>query len=139
MNWEQVQKEAQVRTSRSGGPGGQHVNKVETRVELVFYPEASLAFTTQEKTALMAFLEGKLTADGAVLTASQESRSQARNRELAWEKLERLLREGIQPPKPPRQAGAFAPSPQTRKAVKSKLSEKKASRRPPDLSSFEED
>jgi ribosome-associated protein len=139
MNWEQVQKEAQVRTSRSGGPGGQHVNKVETRVELVFYPADSLAFTPKEKAALLAFLEGRLTAEGSVTVASQESRSQARNRELAWEKLERLLREGIQPPKPPRQAGAFAPSPQGRKAVKSKLSEKKAMRRPPDLSSLEED
>ena len=133
MNWEQVQQEALVRTSRSGGPGGQHVNKVETKVELVFYPANSLAFSDKEKALVLKQLADKLTSDGALQVSSQEARSQLKNKERAWKKLEQLLLDALVPPKPVRTASAFVSPVKVRRERKSRQSEKKAMRRPPDL------
>ncbi len=82
-------REIELRTSRSSGPGGQHAQKSETRVEAVFDVEASEALTDTQKRRVVAKA-------GPVLRAiAQDERSQLRNRELATERLVVALREAL--------------------------------------------
>jgi ribosome-associated protein len=77
------------RVSRSSGPGGQHANTAETRVEVVFDVEASESLTERQKRRVVA-------ASGRVVRAvAQDERSQARNRELAVERLAAKLRQAL--------------------------------------------
>ena len=81
--------EIELRTSRSSGPGGQHAQKSETRVEAVFDVEASEALTDAQKRRVIAKA-------GPVLRAiAQDERSQLRNRELATERLVAALRDAL--------------------------------------------
>ena len=81
--------EIELRTSRSSGPGGQHAQKSETRVEAVFDVEASQALSATQKRRVVARA-------GPVLRAvAQDERSQLRNRELAVERLVAALRDGL--------------------------------------------
>ena len=81
--------EIELRVSRSSGPGGQHANKAETRVEAVFDVDASVALTDRQKQRVRA-------SAGPVLRAvAQDERRQARNRELAVERLVGKLREAL--------------------------------------------
>lgn len=80
-----------IRTSRSQGPGGQNVNKVDTKVEIRFHPASSLLLTHDEKELLQQRLMKKLTEDGFLIITSQSERSQARNRQAAAERFYRLI------------------------------------------------
>jgi len=81
--------EIELRTSRSSGPGGQHAQKTETRVEAVFDVEASSALTDRQKQRVIAKA-------GPVLRAvAQDERSQLRNKELAVERLGAVLRDAL--------------------------------------------
>jgi ribosome-associated protein len=84
------------RFSRSSGPGGQHVNTTDTRVQLSFDLAGSGAFPDELKRRLLTRLE-----DQVVLVAS-EYRSQLRNRRAAEDRLAELLMEAMEPPPPPR-------------------------------------
>jgi ribosome-associated protein len=85
--------EIELRTSRSSGPGGQHAQKSESRVEAVFDVEASTALTDVQKRRVIAKV-------GPVLRAvAQDERSQLRNRELATERLVAVLREALRVPR----------------------------------------
>ena len=82
-------EEIELRVSRSSGPGGQHAQKSETRVEAVFDVEASAALSPAQKRRVISRL-------GPVVRAvAQDERSQLRNRELAVERLAERLREGL--------------------------------------------
>ena len=85
--------EIELRTSRSSGPGGQHAQKSETRVEAIFEVEASTALTDAQKRRVLAKA-------GPVLRAvAQDERSQLRNRELATERVIAALREALHVPR----------------------------------------
>jgi ribosome-associated protein len=85
--------EVELQVSRSSGPGGQHAQKSETRVVAVFHVEASNALTDAQKRRVIARA-------GPVLRAvAQDERSQARNRELAVERLVATLREALRVPR----------------------------------------
>jgi ribosome-associated protein len=85
--------EIELRFSRSSGPGGQHAQKTETRVEAVFDVKTSAALTDAQKRRVVARL-------GPVVRAvAQDERSQARNRELAVERLVEQLREALRVPR----------------------------------------
>ncbi len=89
------------RFSRSPGPGGQSVNTTDTRVELLFAPASSTAFTDAQRARLVHHLADEMT-QGNVSVVASEHRSQLRNRIAARERLVALLREAVAPPPPPR-------------------------------------
>jgi ribosome-associated protein len=118
--------EVELRYSRSSGPGGQHANTSETRVEAVFDVEASAALTEVQKRRVLAKA-------GPVLRAvAQDERSQLRNRELALGRLVEQLRAALKverrrvPTKPTRAAR------ERRRESKQRRSRTKKLRRPPD-------
>lgn len=91
--------ELSITTSRASGPGGQHVNKTDTRVTLMWYIAPSSAFTEEQKARLLEKLHAELTADGAVIVHSSASRSQLQNKKAAYKKLADKLRAALYVPK----------------------------------------
>ncbi|WP_186757980.1 alternative ribosome rescue aminoacyl-tRNA hydrolase ArfB [Echinicola salinicaeni] len=83
--------EVNIRAVKSGGPGGQNVNKVNTKVVLVFDFESSQLFDEGEKDKIKKSLSGKLNADGSLQITVQESRSQLQNKTIALMKLQKVL------------------------------------------------
>jgi ribosome-associated protein len=117
--------EIQLRTSRSSGPGGQHAQKSETRVEAVFDVEASTALSDAQKRRVVAKA-------GPVLRAvAQDERSQLRNKDLAVERLVESLREALKVPRRRVATKPSAASKQRRLEAKKRRSQTKQLRRPP--------
>ena len=117
--------EIELRTSRSSGPGGQHAQKSETRVEAVFDVEASTALSAAQKKRVV-------TKAGPVLRAiAQDERSQLRNKELAVERLVALLRDALHVERRRVPTKPSAAARERRLEEKKRRGETKKLRRPP--------
>jgi ribosome-associated protein len=117
--------EIQFRYSRSSGPGGQHAQKSDTRVETAFDVEASTALSEAQKRRVVAKA-------GPVLRAvAQDERSQWRNRELATERLVEALREALRVPRRRRPTKPTKAAVERRLEQKRRRSDVKRLRRPP--------
>jgi len=117
--------EIEFRVSRSGGPGGQHAQKSETRVEAVFDVEASTTLTDMHKRRVVSRV-------GEVLRAvAQDERSQLRNRELATDRLVEKLRQALAVPRKRVATKPSAAAREKRLEKKRRRSRTKALRRPP--------
>lgn len=91
MDIELLHKEVQYKAVASSGPGGQNVNKVATKVQLYFDVLNSIAFAKAEHERIKIALKKQLTTEGILQLNCQESRSQAKNKELVFKKLLALL------------------------------------------------
>jgi len=87
----QIRNEVEVSTARSSGPGGQHVNKVETKVILRFSVSNSQVLSEIEKEMIKAANKTKLTKNDELIVSSDAKRSQIKNKEIAFKKLDRML------------------------------------------------
>lgn len=117
--------------SRSSGPGGQNVNKVNTKVELRFDVMKSAVLSEEEKSLILNKLKGKINSDGILIITSQEDRSQLKNKETAISKFYTLVSRALTPPKPRRSTKPTAASRLRRLTEKKKTGEKKSLRKPP--------
>ena len=123
--------ELEFRFSRSGGPGGQNVNKVASKVDLLFEPGKSRAFAPLERERILQALAGRM--EGEVLrVTAEESRSQWENRRRAMEKLVDLLAAALRPKKKRRPTRVGVSVRLRRKESKRRQSVRKRLRKPPD-------
>jgi ribosome-associated protein len=118
-------EEIQFRASRSSGPGGQHANVTASRIEAVFDVEASRSLSDRQRELLLGRLSERVTA------VAQDARSQARNRELALERLRAKLAAGLRRPKPRRPTRPSRGARERRLEQKRRTSQRKRERRPP--------
>jgi ribosome-associated protein len=117
--------EIELRASRSSGPGGQHANVTASRIEAVFDVEASAALTPEQKQRLQARLGSRVNA------IAQDARGQARNRELALERLREKLAAGLAEPRERRRTRPTRAARERRLEQKRRTAERKRGRRRP--------
>ena len=99
MNKETIYKELHFKAVRSSGAGGQHVNKVSSKVELYFDLASSEAFNEKEKQLLLKNLSNRINKEGVLKIYSSESRSQHTNKEKVVKKLFKIIEKGLIVPK----------------------------------------
>jgi len=133
MDIEKIIKELNFKAIRSGGAGGQHVNKVSSKVVLFWDVSKSENLTDEEKELIIKNLHSKLTKDGILILTCDESRSQHKNKEIVIARLIGLLSGGLKIPKARKATKPSRSSIQKRLETKKKLGLKKKTRKRPDL------
>ena len=125
--------ELNFKAIRSSGAGGQHVNKVSSKIELTFNIQESLVFDEAQKARLLNKLSTKFTKEGLLIMQCDETRSQHKNKELVTKRFFALLESGLHVPK--KRIPTKTPRAAVKKRLKTKrnLSEKKTNRQKPDL------
>ncbi len=123
--------ELEFRASRSGGPGGQHVNTSSTRVELSWDVAGSPSLTPAQRDRLLRRLASRLDGTGKLRLVSSASRSQLRNREDATERLRTIVAEGLLVPKTRKRTKPSRAAKAARLEGKRRRSATKRDRRPP--------
>jgi ribosome-associated protein len=128
-----ILQELTFKAIRSSGSGGQHVNKVSSKVELTFNLKESSVFNDVQKNRLLLKLKNRLTKDGVLILQCGESRSQHKNKEIIVKRFIEILKNALKVPK--KRRPTKIPKSVIKKRLKQKrhLSEKKAGRKKPDL------
>lgn len=121
--------ELRFRTSRSSGAGGQNVNRVETRVELLFDLESSPSLSPEQKQRIHAVLYSHIDSEGILHLESQETRSQLQNRERVIDRFVELVRQALRPVKKRRPTKPTRASQEKRLHAKKQRTQKKEGRR----------
>lgn len=130
---EAILQELTFKAIRSSGSGGQHVNKVSSKVELTFKLEESFLFDDNQKGRLISKLQHRLTKEGVLILQCGESRSQHKNKDIIIKRFLALIKEALKVPK--KRKPTRVPKSVIKKRLKSKRkqSEKKVNRQKPDL------
>lgn len=133
MNQEQLVSELSFKAVKSSGSGGQHVNKVATKVELYFNLKDSSNLSEDEKDKLKEFLKNRLNKEGVLILQSSQTRSQLKNKQIVIAKFLELIQEGLKQQK--KRIATKTPKAVKLKRLKTKKqnAEKKANRKKPDL------
>jgi ribosome-associated protein len=133
MDEEAILRELRYKAVRSGGAGGQHVNKVATKVVLYFDLQASAALDDAEKERISEKLANRIHGACELQLTSDTTRSQLKNKELVTERFMRLIRAAIKVPRKRRKTSPTKSAIEKRLDAKKKVSDKKAKRQPPSL------
>ncbi|GAA3633794.1 alternative ribosome rescue aminoacyl-tRNA hydrolase ArfB [Flavivirga jejuensis] len=133
FNTDALLQELNFKAIRSSGSGGQHVNKVSSKVELTFNLIETLVFSERQKERLQNKLQHRLTKEGVLILQCGESRSQHKNKELVIKRFLELIRLGLAVQK--KRIPTKIPKAVIRKRLKNKrnLSDKKANRKKPNI------
>lgn len=91
--------ELEIATSRSGGPGGQHVNKTDSRVTVRWSVHRTSALNDEQKELVLSKLQSQLTTEGELIVHMGEFRSQPQNKQAACERLAQIVRKALHVPK----------------------------------------
>jgi ribosome-associated protein len=121
--------ELDVRASRAGGPGGQHVNVTSSRIEVRWNPGRSRALSPEERVRVAAKLASRIDTEGVLRVVSSSTRSQKQNRELAEQRLAELVRHALVVPKPRKKTRPSRAAREKRLVGKKRNAEKKRERR----------
>lgn len=124
-----IKHEITYQTSRSGGSGGQHVNKVETKVSIRFDVDASVGLSDSEKHLVRKRLKNRINKDGTLVIDEQQSRSQQRNKRTVTDRFFTLLEKATRKTKRGKGAPKLRTNPRKRLESKRRHSEKKALRK----------
>jgi len=133
MQTEIILKELQFKAVRSSGPGGQHVNKTASKVEVYFNIVASEGLIASEKKLLKTRLATRLTSEGVLSLQNSESRSQHRNKKMCIERLMTLLQKNLKVAKPRRKTKPSKGAIEKRLKAKKNKALKKTNRKPPGI------
>jgi len=121
--------ELEMSFARSGGSGGQNVNKVSSKVDLRWNPQTSAALTFDDRSQLLERLKNRLTTDGYLIVTSQLTRDQIKNRDDAMDKLTLIVRAALHREKPRKPTKPSKGAKRRRVEDKRRNSEKKSNRR----------
>nr|WP_217603910.1 alternative ribosome rescue aminoacyl-tRNA hydrolase ArfB [Chitinophaga sp. GbtcB8] len=124
-----ISSEISFRTARSGGKGGQNVNKVETMVEGYFNVPGSALLTPEQKTLIQEKLANRINAEGVLQVRSQEARTQLANKQLVVKKMLELVHKALIVPKKRKASKPSKAMIEKRLQFKKRLSDKKQMRR----------
>lgn len=133
MDKTKIIQELQFKAVRSSGAGGQHVNKVSTKIELFFDLDNSNALTETEKERISLKLAHRLTKENMLLLQCDESRSQHKNKDLAIKRFLEVLENALVVPKKRRKTKPSRGAIEKRLQNKKKAAQKKVNRGKPDL------
>lgn len=122
--------ELEYRASRSGGPGGQHVNTSSTRVELLWNVAASPVLSEPQRARIREKLKGRIDQEGTLRVVASTQRSQLQNRQEATERLRLLLAEALRVPKHRKKTRPPRAAKEARLRAKKRRAETKSGRRP---------
>lgn len=123
-----ISSELQFRTARSSGKGGQHVNKVETRVAGIFDLEQSQLLSAEQKVVLRQQLSGRINKTGQLVVQSQEARSQLQNKAKVVARMNTLINNALKPKKQRKPTKPTAAAKEKRLLQKKKRSDRKKAR-----------
>lgn len=125
--------ELKFKAVRSSGPGGQHVNKTASKVEVSLHINDSIAFSKLEKELLLNKLKSKISSEGLLCLSCGETRSQHRNKAIVIDRLIELLKNNLKKTKPRKKTKPSKRAIEKRLSTKKNQALKKASRKPPKI------
>lgn len=123
--------ELSAKATRSSGAGGQHVNKTSSRIELTWNVARTQALSDDQRALVLAALQSRITKDGDLRVVASNTRSQFRNREIAEQRLTKLIGDALRPVKKRRATKPTRAAKEARLDDKKKHSNKKRERRAP--------
>ena len=133
LNKKEFGNELNFKAVRSSGPGGQHANKVSTKIELTFNIKSSTVLNEIEKVRIGKKLASRITKDGLLILQCDESRSQHKNKEIVIKRFFEIIEKALKVPKPRKKTKPSKAAIEKRLKQKKIASEKKASRGKVDL------